>query len=318
MLVRAADAWKRLDEDPELRVGILTGAGGDFCSGMDLKALAGGMDESTPEPRSAEDPDLHWKALLRHFRPSQADHRRGRGLLRRRRHRDPPGHRDPGGRRDAPSSASPRCGGACSRSAARPCASSARSPSPTPPTCCSPAGSSRAAGGQGDRAHRPRRARRHGARQGPRAGRPDRRQRPAGGARPCSSRCGRPPALTEADGLAHELDASAAGHLRHQGRQGRPQGLRREAPRRLHRHLTESKRAPAQWRSLGRARAGWSGSGSRSMPSVRWAVSLKRRRIRGRRAGRGGRSSRCRRRRTRSRGRCRPRGPAAGRSRRRG
>ena len=41
MLVRAYDAWKELDEDPELRVGILTGAGGHFCSGMDLKALAG-------------------------------------------------------------------------------------------------------------------------------------------------------------------------------------------------------------------------------------------------------------------------------------
>jgi enoyl-CoA hydratase len=70
MLVLAYDAWKRLDEDPELRVGILTGAGGDFCSGMDLKALAGGIDESM-QSRFADDPDLHWKALLRHFRPSK-------------------------------------------------------------------------------------------------------------------------------------------------------------------------------------------------------------------------------------------------------
>ncbi len=68
MLVRAYDAWKELDEDPELRVGILTGAGGHFCSGMDLKALAGGIDERW-SARMAEDPDLHWKALLRHFRP---------------------------------------------------------------------------------------------------------------------------------------------------------------------------------------------------------------------------------------------------------
>jgi enoyl-CoA hydratase len=68
MLVRAADVWKELDEDPELRVAILTGAGGDFCSGMDLKALAGGMDESWGA-RFGEDPDLHWKALLRHSRP---------------------------------------------------------------------------------------------------------------------------------------------------------------------------------------------------------------------------------------------------------
>ena len=70
MLVGAADAWKLLDEDPELRVGILTGAGGDFCSGMDLKALATGFSEAEMA-RMAEDPDLHWKALLRHFRPSK-------------------------------------------------------------------------------------------------------------------------------------------------------------------------------------------------------------------------------------------------------
>ena len=70
MLVGAADAWKLLDEDPELRVGILTGAGGDFCSGMDLKALSGGIDPADAQ-RMSEDPDLHWKALLRHFRPSK-------------------------------------------------------------------------------------------------------------------------------------------------------------------------------------------------------------------------------------------------------
>ena len=70
MLVRAADAWKLLDEDPELRVGILTGAGGTFCSGMDLKALAAGMPDDV-QARWSEDPDMHWKALLRHFRPSK-------------------------------------------------------------------------------------------------------------------------------------------------------------------------------------------------------------------------------------------------------
>lgn len=70
MLVGAADAWKLLDEDPELRVAILTGAGGDFCSGMDLKALANDFSEADAA-RMGEDPDLHWKALLRHFRPSK-------------------------------------------------------------------------------------------------------------------------------------------------------------------------------------------------------------------------------------------------------
>ncbi|MBX8689870.1 crotonase/enoyl-CoA hydratase family protein [Mycobacterium sp. 20091114027_K0903767] len=37
-----AAALDRLDADPELRVGVLTGAGGTFSAGMDLKAFAGG------------------------------------------------------------------------------------------------------------------------------------------------------------------------------------------------------------------------------------------------------------------------------------
>ncbi len=37
-----ADALDRLDSDPELRVGVLTGAGGVFSSGMDLKAFGEG------------------------------------------------------------------------------------------------------------------------------------------------------------------------------------------------------------------------------------------------------------------------------------
>jgi enoyl-CoA hydratase len=37
-----ADAVDELDASPELTVGILTGAGGTFCSGMDLKAFAAG------------------------------------------------------------------------------------------------------------------------------------------------------------------------------------------------------------------------------------------------------------------------------------
>jgi len=37
-----AAAMDRLDASPALRVGILTGAGNSFCSGMDLKAFLGG------------------------------------------------------------------------------------------------------------------------------------------------------------------------------------------------------------------------------------------------------------------------------------
>jgi enoyl-CoA hydratase len=35
-----ASAFSRLDEDPGLTVGVLTGANGTFCAGMDLKAFA--------------------------------------------------------------------------------------------------------------------------------------------------------------------------------------------------------------------------------------------------------------------------------------
>src|SRR4051794_15875864 len=37
-----AAAMTRLDESDELAVGVLTGAGGNFCAGMDLKAFAAG------------------------------------------------------------------------------------------------------------------------------------------------------------------------------------------------------------------------------------------------------------------------------------
>ena len=37
-----ADAFRRVDEDDALAVAVLTGAGGEFCAGADLKALAEG------------------------------------------------------------------------------------------------------------------------------------------------------------------------------------------------------------------------------------------------------------------------------------
>ena len=46
MLGQMYDAWVELSQDPELRVGIVTGADGNFSSGADLKAMAQGGGET--------------------------------------------------------------------------------------------------------------------------------------------------------------------------------------------------------------------------------------------------------------------------------
>jgi enoyl-CoA hydratase len=68
MLVRMADAWEEIDRDPAVRVAILTGAGGHFCAGSDLKAMAGGWADDEWAARFKADPELHWRALLRSYR----------------------------------------------------------------------------------------------------------------------------------------------------------------------------------------------------------------------------------------------------------
>jgi enoyl-CoA hydratase len=76
MLVRLYDACVEADTDPDIRTLILTGAGGNFCSGADLKEMAGGhqgdaaADEIDVQGRLAADGDLPWKALLRTWRPN--------------------------------------------------------------------------------------------------------------------------------------------------------------------------------------------------------------------------------------------------------
>jgi enoyl-CoA hydratase len=70
MLVGLYDGWLAADEDDSVRSVVLTGAGASFCAGMDLKALAGnGMEGQQYRDRMKADPDLHWKAMLRHHRP---------------------------------------------------------------------------------------------------------------------------------------------------------------------------------------------------------------------------------------------------------
>ena len=66
MLAIMSDAWDRVNEDPEIRVCILTGAGGYFCAGMDLKA-ANKKPPSEAFESGEYDPTVI-KSLLKGFR----------------------------------------------------------------------------------------------------------------------------------------------------------------------------------------------------------------------------------------------------------
>lgn len=75
MLIRMYDAMVEASADDDIRCIVLTGAGGNFSSGADLKAMAGDADDADTEidvrARMAADPDLPWKGLLRHYRPTK-------------------------------------------------------------------------------------------------------------------------------------------------------------------------------------------------------------------------------------------------------
>ncbi|WP_285694312.1 crotonase/enoyl-CoA hydratase family protein [Actinomadura sp. NBRC 104412] len=71
MLVGMADAWAYISATPEVRVGILTGAGGHFCAGADLKAMGTPSSDPRVRERAAQIPDFHWKGLLRDARPTK-------------------------------------------------------------------------------------------------------------------------------------------------------------------------------------------------------------------------------------------------------
>lgn len=75
MLIRMHDAMVEASNDPDVGCIILTGAGGNFCSGADLKAMAGQADDTDPDidvpARMKADPDLSWKGLMRKWRPTK-------------------------------------------------------------------------------------------------------------------------------------------------------------------------------------------------------------------------------------------------------
>ncbi len=69
MLARMADALGELRDDDDLRVAVLTGADGNFCSGSDLKEMYGGRPDDEWKQRHMEDQNLAWRGLLRHDVP---------------------------------------------------------------------------------------------------------------------------------------------------------------------------------------------------------------------------------------------------------
>ena len=73
MMGRMLEAWQQGSADPAVRCFILTGAAGNFCSGMDLRALSGDVDEEESEytRRTRQDPSIFLKALLRDYRPTK-------------------------------------------------------------------------------------------------------------------------------------------------------------------------------------------------------------------------------------------------------
>ncbi len=75
VLCGLSDAWRRLDSDDDLRVCILTGAGGNFCAGMDLsvinKLTSNQPPEDEYEERLKSEPNIIFDGWLKTYRPSK-------------------------------------------------------------------------------------------------------------------------------------------------------------------------------------------------------------------------------------------------------
>jgi len=74
VMCRLYDAWVSLDEDPELRVAILTGTGDTFCAGMDLSEigkLRTGKPDNEYMERVMKEGHVIYGAWLKTYRPTK-------------------------------------------------------------------------------------------------------------------------------------------------------------------------------------------------------------------------------------------------------
>jgi len=74
VMCRLYDAWVRLDEEDDLRVGILTGRGDTFCAGMDLGEigkLRSGVADNAWIERVQKEPHVIFGAWLKTYRPTK-------------------------------------------------------------------------------------------------------------------------------------------------------------------------------------------------------------------------------------------------------
>ncbi|MCH2408600.1 MAG: crotonase/enoyl-CoA hydratase family protein [Acidimicrobiales bacterium] len=73
MFARLADAWEMIDEDLDIRVCILTGAAGNFSSGMDLRSLSGDSEDTddydVSKRMEEEGSDFIYRGLLKTKHP---------------------------------------------------------------------------------------------------------------------------------------------------------------------------------------------------------------------------------------------------------
>ncbi|MFM8236218.1 MAG: crotonase/enoyl-CoA hydratase family protein [Actinomycetota bacterium] len=71
MLAGLVLGYEYIDEHDDVACAVLTGAGGNFCSGMDLVSMGQPSEDSKVQEVMARGDNPHWKALLRDYRLSK-------------------------------------------------------------------------------------------------------------------------------------------------------------------------------------------------------------------------------------------------------